>query len=87
MLEYTVIKQSSKALQPNLPYYVVYFLVFHLTNVSYDITVHVHKNSFYLCVGGNYFELESNIHVSHLNMKHKFINSKSCRNQKSCNNM
>ena len=31
------------------------------TNVVYDIIVHVHKNSFYLYVGGNHFELESQI--------------------------
>ena len=33
-------------------------LVFHKTNVVYDIVVHVHKNRFYLCIAGNHFELE-----------------------------
>ena len=56
MLEYTVIKHSFECL-----YYVVHFLVFPLKNVVYDIIVHVHKNSFYLCLGGNHFELEGQI--------------------------
>ena len=59
MLEYTV----SNDLKPNLPYYVVHFLDFHLTNVVYDIIVHMHKNRFYLCVGGKHFEFEGQIKV------------------------
>ena len=35
----------SNALQPYLPYYVVYYLVFK-TNVVYDSIVHMLKNSF-----------------------------------------
>ena len=57
MLEYTVLS----ALQPNLPHYVVYFLVFHYTNVVYDIIVHVHKSRFRSCVGSNHFELKGQI--------------------------
>ena len=53
----------SNTLQPYLPYYVVYFLVFHKTNVVYDIIVHMHENSFYVCVGGNHFEFEGQTKV------------------------
>ena len=29
--------------------------------IVYDTIVHVHENSFYLCVGGKYFELKGQI--------------------------
>ena len=55
----------SNALQASLPYYVVYFFSFPLNkiNVVYDIIVHMHENSFYVCVGGNHFELEGQTKV------------------------
>ena len=34
-----------------------------MTNVVYDIKVHVHKKHFYLSVGGHYFEFEGKIQV------------------------
>ena len=45
------------------------------TYVVYDIIVHMHKNSFYVCVGGNHFELEGQTKVILI------------KKQKSCNNM
>ena len=48
----------------------------------------MHKKHFYLSVGDNHFEFEGQIKVILVeNMRHKFINSKSCKDQKSCNNL
>ena len=42
------------------------------------------KERFYLCVSGNHFGFEdqTSVILIKINMTHKFINSKSCRNQK-----
>ena len=42
------------------------------------------KNSFFVCVGGNHFKIEGQTKVI---LIEKQLNSKSCRNQNSCNNM
>ena len=63
MLEYTVTNNSIECLAPLSAALCSLFFSFPLKNVVYDITefiVHVHKNSFSLCVGGNHSELEAN---------------------------
>ena len=55
------LNRVSNALQPNLPYYVVYFLDFYWRNVVYYIIVQLKKTRLYLCVGGDYFEFEGQI--------------------------
>ena len=57
MLSYTVIEYSFECLA-------TLSAVNKLkTNVVYDIIVHMHKNSFYVCVGGNHFKLEGQTKV------------------------
>ena len=48
----------------------------------------MHKKRFYLCVGGNHFEIEGQVKVIFSkNMTDKFINTKSSRNRKLCCNV
>ena len=58
------------ALQPILPYYVVYFLVSHQTLFMIFTCI---KNSFYLCVGGNHCKLEGQ-NIGHFDRKTWDIN-------------
>ena len=60
---YTVIKYSFECLATLSVVISSLFLNFPLTHVVCDIVVHIHKNSFYVCVGGNHFVLESQTKV------------------------
>ena len=65
-----------------ITYSVVYFLVFHYTNVVYDNIVHVHKNRIYSCVGGNHFKFENQIKVIRLkNINLATLNHAETRNR------
>ena len=86
MLEYTVLKQSFECLVAQSVVLPSLFFEVPLNKcLFFYIIVQMHKERFYLCVGGDHSAFQGQIKVIlSKSMTDKFINSKSCRNRKLC---